>query len=590
MEPASLAFSVVAVFKDAYLTAKFVRATAKSIRNYRGEQEDVVVHLSVQICRLKNLSRLFRGADDNKVDMDFLETVPDKYLHIIRNILTKLQSVLANYTKLAAALDEDYQKYSPLSPTFQFDPTGVLCIDDNDDGVGSATRNWLEDTEHSESRRNSSETKAKRWSFFGFGSKPTKPKVALLKTSKSMGKLSPGVKWLFTRGELEKILREFEEWNKDLEYMIGPLLAGFGFFENRALQGRLQADGNLKLNFEINLFQGHLALNSASVESKDLECTTDNLISWEDAKSRIKQPRIVAEYKQNVFPVLSRADSETSGRGTPINGLYGSQLARLLHTSGEHDFRTLPLNAYARDKERFQYIFLFDYPKGAADRPPVSLYDLIASSRREPQFKLELKQRFRVAQTVAQAIGAFHSDSWLHKSIRAHAIKFFFFQRDGESSCDFNNLYLTDFGFARPVAGSTSMLAAARDIDHDIYQHPDRWDPPRASFSQIHDIYSLGVVLLEIGLWQTARQLYEDIVQYELRGKVPAEGVSAKKINRTFLDDAKQRLAHRMGAPYRDAVLACLDGDWGDLVGTRDFASKFQERVVGKVDIKAFLT
>ncbi|KAL2787129.1 hypothetical protein BJX66DRAFT_341497 [Aspergillus keveii] len=367
--------------------------------------------------------------------------------------------------------------------------------------------------------------------------------------------------------------------------MIAPLLRGFGFFENQAIQSRLRTDEDSQWNVQVNLFKGHLDLNNAS---SNQDTTTDNLISWEDAQSRMKEPRILFEQKQNVFHVLSRTDSETHGRGTPINWAYGSQLAKLLRTSGEHNFRTLPLNAYTRDKDQLVYIFLFDYPCGASDRPPVSLHELITSSRREPLFKLELKQRFHVAQTVAQAIGSFHSDDWLHKSIRSHAIKFFFLHAD-VSSYDFENPYLTGFGFARPVAGSTSMLAAATDIDRDIYQHPDRWDPPRASFNPIHDIYSLGVVLLEIGLWQTARQLYDDFVKYDSKGHIPPEGVPAKIIKKALLEDATERLAHRMGSSYQEAVLACLEGDWGELIGTRDFASKFQERVVGKVDIRSFL-
>ena len=76
MEPVSLSFAVVAAFKDAYLTAKFIRNTAHTIKNFRGEQSSLVAHLNVQIIRLKNFSRLFRGVNDNEVDMSLLETVP----------------------------------------------------------------------------------------------------------------------------------------------------------------------------------------------------------------------------------------------------------------------------------------------------------------------------------------------------------------------------------------------------------------------------------------------------------------------------------------------------------------------------------
>lgn len=76
MDPASLALGVVAVFKDTYLTAKFIRNTVQSIKGYQAEQSQMVMHYTVQIYRLKNLSRLFRAGDGNTVDMQLLETVP----------------------------------------------------------------------------------------------------------------------------------------------------------------------------------------------------------------------------------------------------------------------------------------------------------------------------------------------------------------------------------------------------------------------------------------------------------------------------------------------------------------------------------
>ena len=37
-----------------------------------------------------------------------------------------------------------------------------------------------------------------------------------------------------------------------------------------------------------------------------------------------------------------------------------------------------------------------------------------------------------------------------------------------------------------------------------IYRHPGGRGPPKESFSQLHDVCSLGIVLLEIGLWRPA--------------------------------------------------------------------------------------
>ncbi|KAF6802851.1 serine threonine protein kinase [Colletotrichum sojae] len=104
----------------------------------------------------------------------------------------------------------------------------------------------------------------------------------------------------------------------------------------------------------------------------------------------------------------------------------------------------------------------------------------------------------------------------------------------------------------------------------------------------MHDIYSLGVVLLEIGLWQTAKQIHDDIVKYELGGD--AKALQPQQIKEAFLQDAKERLARRMGTAYQEAAIACLDGDWDEFVGSRDFAQEFYKRVVQKVDIKAFIS
>ncbi|RYP46713.1 hypothetical protein DL768_007121 [Monosporascus sp. mg162] len=605
MDPASITFGVIAVFKDTYLTAKFIRNTARAIKGYHGEQSQLVMHFTVQIYRLKNLSRLFRAADGNRVDMTLLETVPDQeYLSTVRDVLGQLQQVLAEYAKLAATLDEDYKRFSPLSPHFKFDPAkDSFEIDDS--GAVEGIEELGEDS--GGKADNPAPAKAKRWSFRGFGwgsSKAAKSSKNLI----SLKSLSPGVEWVFTKGQLEQTLKKFEEWNKDLEYLIAPLLVGFGFYDNKDLQERLRPDGDNTT--EVNIFQGHVDLNKLAIDpsgkSKDAETSKgrygkplnkrspsniepDNFIPWGEAEAKAAEPRVLVEFKKIATPPrpLDEDGARIADLARPMKELYGPQLARLLRTAGKHSFRTLPFNSYAWDVEKAQYAFLFDYPPGTSARKPKSLNDFILSSEKEPRFKLELKQRFYVAQTIARAIGAFHSDGWLHKSIRAHAVQFFFLE--DSHTCDFANPYLTDFEFSRPVAGVTRLAPRAVDIDHEVYRHPDRQGLPNASFSKIHDIYSLGVVLLEIGLWQTAKQIYDDIIKYELDGVAPAGGPTAQMVKDAFLQDAKERLAHRMGSAYQEAVIACLNGEWDDLVGSRDFANEFQKRVVQKVDIKAFV-
>ena len=45
------------------------------------------------------------------------------------------------------------------------------------------------------------------------------------------------------------------------------------------------------------------------------------------------------------------------------------------------------------------------------------------------------------------------------------------------------------------------------DITLDLYQHPDKRSNPELRYSRAFDIYSLGCVLLEIGLWKPLSSL-----------------------------------------------------------------------------------
>lgn len=45
------------------------------------------------------------------------------------------------------------------------------------------------------------------------------------------------------------------------------------------------------------------------------------------------------------------------------------------------------------------------------------------------------------------------------------------------------------------------------DINLDYYQHPDKRRNPSMRYSRAHDVYSMGCLLLEIGLWKSLDRL-----------------------------------------------------------------------------------
>ncbi|KAK4164663.1 prion-inhibition and propagation-domain-containing protein [Cladorrhinum sp. PSN259] len=95
----------------------------------------------------------------------------------------------------------------------------------------------------------------------------------------------------------------------------------------------------------------------------------------------------------------------------------------------------------------------------------------------------------------------------------------------------------------------------------DYYQHPAKHADPKRQYRHAYDVYSLGILLLEVGLWQELRAYNDDDNedQYERR----------RWICRQYLD----RLRWECGDVYADVVLSCLMVD-----STDDEVAKASER------------
>ena len=114
----------------------------------------------------------------------------------------------------------------------------------------------------------------------------------------------------------------------------------------------------------------------------------------------------------------------------------------------------------------------------------------------------DFERRIELAKQTAKAVFHIHQLGIVHKSIRSRAILVANWNPAVRQPL---SLYLLDWTCMRRTIDSTSVTGGDLSWHRMIYQHPDRQGSPghypEKEYEPQHDIYSLGIVLLEILLW-----------------------------------------------------------------------------------------
>ncbi|KAM5343688.1 hypothetical protein ACJ41O_012225 [Fusarium nematophilum] len=292
--------------------------------------------------------------------------------------------------------------------------------------------------------------------------------------------------------------------------------------------------------------------------------TVEVLQEWE--------PPVLVEWKQSKDRESAQQDIKRMNR-----------LARALKAAGAGHFRTpiclghviLPAKANAK------YRLVFQIPQG--DSEQVTLYSLLGEQKRQESQRITfptLGERIRLAFEIAQALMRWHLAGWLHQGIASFHIVFF---KTSPTTVDYSKPYLVGFGYARENDSSSVARAVGEteaETIRDLYRHPDRQGSgPEKKHQRKHDLYALGLLLIEIGRWMPLGDIFRSIVSNS-KGNLSSIPKAAGKLT-------ERVLAFNMGAAYRDATAASLRGNLGvvedDDHGTR-FIAAFESQVVRKLE------
>jgi hypothetical protein len=135
--------------------------------------------------------------------------------------------------------------------------------------------------------------------------------------------------------------------------------------------------------------------------------------------------------------------------------------------------------------------FIFRIPRDM--RQPRSLRDHLCAGD-----SYSLSDVFAIAKRLALSVSYAHIMGFVHKNIQPETVLIF---DDGRSPLGWSAL--VGFRTVRMADGKTLRHGDAA-WDRNLYRHPDRQGLlPDTDYAMQHDIHSLGVCLLEIGLWRS---------------------------------------------------------------------------------------
>ncbi|KAK4231631.1 hypothetical protein QBC38DRAFT_465196 [Podospora fimiseda] len=237
-------------------------------------------------------------------------------------------------------------------------------------------------------------------------------------------------------------------------------------------------------------------------------------------------------------------------------------------------------------RKTFTMVFRIPFPNNP-NTDPKSLREILLTF---PPPK-SLSTRFEFARQLARSISYVHTFGFVHKNVRPESI-LLFSPSEGFTILEpaaKQSLFLLGFENFRSERAASAFIGD-QDFTKDLYRHPSRQGPcPTEYYSMQHDIYSLGVCLLEIGLWRSFVR-YEVNRDWRTRYSLPqGEGMLSQRCVNTdhfpalgdtkdtkgfFLGAVRDKLAQSMGTRYAEIVetcLTCLDPGNVDFGDEREF-------------------
>jgi hypothetical protein len=179
------------------------------------------------------------------------------------------------------------------------------------------------------------------------------------------------------------------------------------------------------------------------------------------------------------------------------------------------DLRILECLGYYHDESKRRIGFVYAIPKSVGRQSHLRLNQLLRDYNERQLNPPPVGDRMRLAEMLCKAMFDLHVAEWFHKNLSSYNILLF---PEDEAEEDISNYsvicpYIVGFNNSRPSKPSEFSDPASISLDLRRYWHPDYKNVVGQKYRHEFDYYSLGVVLLEIGLWSPLSMLTTEFAQ-----------------------------------------------------------------------------
>ncbi|KAH7394187.1 prion-inhibition and propagation-domain-containing protein [Phaeosphaeria sp. MPI-PUGE-AT-0046c] len=292
------------------------------------------------------------------------------------------------------------------------------------------------------------------------------------------------------------------------------------------------------------------------------------------------------EWKLYELELPSDEDENAQPRIHPATELRTAAMTRMLQMEKPSDFCTPPCYGYFDDWERSKTAYRFGWIFALPVSEPnvVSLYTLLSNAEKGPKVpKPSLNTRILMAKKFATSILYLHGVDWLHKGIRSANVLFPY----GQSLPDLESPQLSGFEYSRPDASNQTTEGDEPGLEVDMYRWPTIQSQITHRSRKIHDIYALGLLLLEVFMWKPLHR----ILDFDLK-ELGFDQV--RDVRQMLLKDKPEilsKLRQKVGYKIHDLIRRCIqaEGEEGFMVSEEEEKEGEHSGIVGLKLQEAFM-